>query len=363
VDAAEPTRQQTATKTRTAGEARISAALPTPESLTARVLALQRQAGNHAVARVMGGGPRLSRMSFARFQTLGRLSNWGSYSAAEQRLLDLEQELTEVLATIKPWMAAQRPAVAGAQTRAQTALTTANAAPLTERRYAAIERELETSLDNLNRRVRGATYDVLNDTFYAPDHQIARAGGDAQKAKLAELAVLAGKDKTRLEPLLLLAAGNARTFDRLYRLTLRFPTAVQPLPPRPQPPSAVPYGYPAGVNMDHFLHRHTYDWFDFTDIKAQQAFWPPGTTGAAVSGYLEEALQVLHPQAWYRMARTYAPFQDVPPFRIPSGFTVKVGFSMAAGQKRIGQFFPMADARVEMIPRNEMNAIRAVLGR
>ena len=355
-------RERKPAEMRTAGQDRVADAPPTSQPATAHVLALQRQAGNHAVARMLAA-PQLSRMSFTRFQTYGVLSNWGSYTADEQRLLDLEEQMTELLATIKPWMAAQRPAIAGAERRARAALTTANAAPLEPRRYAAIERELETSLDNLRRRIHGATYDVLNATFYAVDDAIARAGGDAQKAKLAELAVLAGRDRGRLDPLLGLAGRDARAFDRLYRLTLRFPTAAQPLPARPQPPSAVPYGYPAGANIDHFLERHTYDWFDFTDIKAVQAFWPPGTTGVDVSNYVEEALQVLHPQAWYRWTRTYAPFQNVPPFRIPSGFTVKVGFSMAAGQKRIGQFYPMPDARVESATRDEMNAIRALLGR
>jgi hypothetical protein len=330
--------------------------------LTDRVLALQRQAGNRAVVRLMSA-PRLSRMTFARFQTYGRLSNWGSYNAREQRLLGLEQELTDLLTTIKPWMAAQRGRVAGLATRARTALATANAGPLSEQSYAKIDDELAASFDKLSHEIRRAAYDVLRETFYAPNAALARAGGGDQKVKLAELAFLAGKDPARLEPLLALAGGDARAFDRLHTLTLRFPQAYQPAPASPQPPSAVPFGYPGGANMNHFLERHTYDWFDFGDIKAVQAFWPPGTTGADVSGHLEEALQVLHP--WYLPARTYASYQPVPSFKLGSGFTVKVGFNAPGGQKRIGQFYPEPDPRtgVESVTKNEMEAIQAVLGR
>jgi len=74
--------------------------------LAASVLALQAGAGNAAVARHLAGARVIQRMTFARFSTLGPLSNWGWYSDEENALLKEETELGTTISGLEAWAAA-----------------------------------------------------------------------------------------------------------------------------------------------------------------------------------------------------------------------------------------------------------------
>jgi hypothetical protein len=204
---------------------------------------------------------------------------------------------------------------------------------------------------------------------------VEQAGGSAQVPKLDRLLGITGGSWARLATLLAAAAGNAAAFDRLYDQIVTFhgsraAVATTPaLPPRRQPPTVVNgrVGYNA-AHMGHFLQRHTYDWFNFAAINALQGFWPAGTTPDEITGYLEEALVILHPPIWFGALRAALPprppMVPIPAFAIPSGFNVTVGIGWGPGGVRVvGQFFPMADgARVIDLSLADLTIIRTVLG-
>lgn len=115
--------------------------------------------------------------------------------------------------------------------------------------------------------------------------------------------------------------------------------------------------------MEHFQVRHTYDNFDFSDIKAQNTMWPPGTGKPQIDGFLGEALDQMD-AAGVRHAGP-APFMKTPPppaLKVGGGIEVQLGTEPdGAGGREITQFFPKKGTGVDTFLKAEMRAIRKVL--
>ena len=177
------------------------------------------------------------------------------------------------------------------------------------------------------------------------------AGGQRNAALLEQLlerAVNMG-DYKKVESLLNVAGGNAAKFEQLARAVGRFglENAAEPAP-------ANLHGY-TGININHFLSRHTYRFFDFGDIKANNTFWPRGTNVAAK---VDEALTILDLQV---PPRRLLPFEQPPVrFALSDGTSIQIGRN---NSNVIGQFFALPDEASGVINfvRNEMEAIKVLL--
>jgi hypothetical protein len=110
------------------------------------------------------------------------------------------------------------------------------------------------------------------------------------------------------------------------------------------------------TSMTHFFERHTYDFFDFSQIKGTQGMWPPGTTPDQISGYLDEALSLLDGPPRIPIPPN-SPLDNV---AIPSGFIIQIGTKLDGAAVRIGQFFPKSGPDVVTYVRKEMEAIKQV---
>jgi hypothetical protein len=194
---------------------------------------------------------------------------------------------------------------------------------------------------------------MLNMVNTAEDLEIylIMAGGQPNAALLANLlrrAVNMG-DYHRIEGILTIASGNASKFEQLGIAVGRFKlqTASAPAP-------TDLHGY-SGININHFLKRHTYEFFDFGDIKANNTFWPEGTD---VALRVEEALTILD---GLTPPRRILPFENPPvTVTLSSGINTQIGVNNA---NSVGQFFPFADSSLNVINfvRNEMEAIASLL--
>ena len=177
------------------------------------------------------------------------------------------------------------------------------------------------------------------------------AGGQRQASLLERLlqrAVNMG-DYHRVEQILNIASGNAAKFEMLGNAVGKFGLQTPAAPP-----PANLHGY-SGINTNHFLKRHTYEFFDFGDIKANNTFWPQGTDVAAK---VEEALTILDNMV---PPRRIMPFEQPPvTVTLSDGVNTTVGVNNA---NRVGQFFPFEDqARgVFNFVKNEMEAIKVLL--
>lgn len=177
------------------------------------------------------------------------------------------------------------------------------------------------------------------------------AGGPAQAGRLLKQLQRAHAlgDVRRAEDLLNLAGGNAASFEKLADALELF--KLKSAPSGPQPKNLAPdYSI---ANIKHFLERHTYEFFDFDQIKGKQDFWPADTSADDVAGYLEEALDALRGQ---NPPKILGPWQsEIIDISIGK---VQVGASGTPGQIKIGQFFPK-DAFQLLKP--EMEAIKRLL--
>jgi hypothetical protein len=88
---------------------------------------------------------KLMRMRFKRFERFGVLSNWGSYSAAESKLLVQEEALTKAIDTLEPWMATHKATIA-----ARAELQRVRGISLAETEYKGTAEALGDALDRLS---------------------------------------------------------------------------------------------------------------------------------------------------------------------------------------------------------------------
>ncbi|HEU4326157.1 MAG TPA: hypothetical protein VFS21_23655, partial [Roseiflexaceae bacterium] len=176
------------------------------------------------------------------------------------------------------------------------------------------------------------------------------AGGKPQAALFETILMRAHSvsgDVTRVEDLLNLANSNPTRFSELAGALQQFDR----LPPTAPPPSNL-HGY-AGINMPHFLERHTFECFDFGQIKANNTLWPKGTD---VGTLVDEALTYLDSQV---PPVRLVPFAN-PPTTVPlsNGMTAQIGLN---NSNVIGQFFPIPGSGAINFTRDEMNAFKNIL--
>ncbi|MBX2845476.1 MAG: hypothetical protein KTR13_04605 [Saprospiraceae bacterium] len=208
--------------------------------------------------------------------------------------------------------------------------------------------ELTENTGQVRRMIR------LVDTAEDLELYLIMAGGETQAGLLAQLlrrAVRMG-DYKRIEGILNIASGNAAKFEQLGSAVGRFG-----LRPAPGHPPANLHGYDA-INVGHFQQRHSYEFFDFGQIKGNNTFWPQGTN---IVAKVDEALTIFD--------------NMVPPYRMPAwkqppdivtlsdGTRVQIACNNHGGNLNVGQFFPQADAGLGIINfvRAEMEAIAQLL--
>jgi hypothetical protein len=140
-------------------------------------------------------------------------------------------------------------------------------------------------------------------------------------------------------------------------------------PPRLKTPAISPAADPPNMywyqsRMDHYLERHTYDGFDFGDIKLRNTMWPEGTTPKNISDWLQETLHALHrPPAGRPTA--FPPGSAPPPLTLPNGIEVRVMFDLppGGGATRVGSFHPTGGRPdVVTFTKAEMKAIAKFFG-
>ncbi len=108
------------------------------------------------------------------------------------------------------------------------------------------------------------------------------------------------------------------------------------------------YGYNA-ADMEHFYKRHTYEYFDFSDIKTDNSFWPEDTD---LTKLLGEALSKLPaPQIQAGKAEQIT---------LSNGIKVQLGTRYRNGGLEIGQFFPISGPGVITMSEDEMRVINGL---
>ena len=122
-------------------------------------------------------------------------------------------------------------------------------------------------------------------------------------------------------------------------------------------------------NLQHFLTRHVYDYFDFANADAQNSMWPIGTTAVNVATYIQEALTHHHPPP-HPAAAAFPHIVAGGPAnsQTAAGVAVQIGTYGAAPPRTIGQFFPLPNLaannpanQVVTFTRAEMLAIEQVV--
>ncbi len=187
------------------------------------------------------------------------------------------------------------------------------------------------------------------------------ANGDGVATRLENLLTFAasrGASVAECRDLLQIAAGDAERFRELVGQAMRF-GAHRASVPNPQPANLIdPTGALnfASANTVHVFQRHVYDYFDATDIKAANTFFPPGTTPAMVIADLEVGIERL--RIHYS---TTIPMQGSLGVQIGDRW-MQIGWRTQAGKKLIGQFFPGSGPGVENISGPVMTAIAKIIG-
>ncbi len=186
------------------------------------------------------------------------------------------------------------------------------------------------------------------------------AGGKGQAARLETLINLAvRKEADRVADLLNLPeCRTVAEFERLADAVPLFkqtPVGTPPMPRNLTPPSMTGAQAFSGANMPHFLDEHTYEYYDFANISAQQSFWPAGTSAQDVAGALEETIDSL------RRSHTivHPGFPDTST-ATSKGISVQFGVR-GAPPYQIGQFFPLNGSGVETFVRAQLKAFRRIV--
>jgi hypothetical protein len=327
------------------------------------LLALQKTAGNQAVARYLSGqrargtpvqrasGPVIQRSLLGTLYAYAR-SGWDS--------------LTAWLASLgTPAVAAPPVAVAGppdAAVAAQPVAPVAQPAP-----PAADPGPAPLAVDPAMLTIATNLLPVYKNVAERLANHIQLAGGEQQLPKIERLLNLSlPANPFKLNALLSVANGNASEFDRLYEACLKFHNK-QPLTPRPPSNRAATYGYPGGAFLKHVIERHTFEWFNPTLVDDLQTFFPAGTSMDQIRDWLDEALDLLHAPGGAHPHPYHAqdPGDFPPPVALGNGMTVQVGIGWGPGkpaQKVVGQFYALPGPGITSLTRRDMTAIHDVLG-
>jgi len=194
------------------------------------------------------------------------------------------------------------------------------------------------------------------------DDYLRLAGATAGSGVAAKLEAMIAFAKARgataadCRGLLDIAAGDASKFSKIWELAQRF-RASRGGAPSPGVGNLSPEF--SSANTPHFLERHTYDFFDIAQIKANNTFFPPGWGAADVTSHLEQAINNI--RAIAASGGATLPLQGQPIVTV-GGFQFQVGWLPAGALRRIGQFFPKSGPGVENIARNVMQAIAKIIG-
>lgn len=175
---------------------------------------------------------------------------------------------------------------------------------------------------------------------------LAHSGDASNAASLLNLARNAGTTREERAEVFRRLGEEARLFER------------RPVGSPPQPGNL--HGYNR-VRMDHFLDRHTYDWFHFNSPNTARAatIWPKGFTQQDVADLVQEALDELHamgrtPAASPAQFLGHSGFEELD-LTLPSGWQIGIG----ADKDRVMQFYPsLKNPTLETLSRNELRALR-----
>jgi hypothetical protein len=195
------------------------------------------------------------------------------------------------------------------------------------------------------RRLRGAT-----GVDEATLRNLIRAAADDSEL-VERLLARTGNDTGKVQQLLTAARGDVNALARLSQAVDGFPARQTPAGPVVRDPRFAPFATEA--DMTHFLERHSIDHFDFAQVRAQNTFWPRGTTPARIQEALVETLELIR-----RNGDRFPP-NEPRIYRLHDGTAVQV--TRDAGE--IVQFFPLDGPGVTAFTREEMNAIGRVIGR
>jgi hypothetical protein len=223
---------------------------------------------------------------------------------------------------------------------------------------AALERltDLTNDADQLERLLRAARGNAAD-----LEQMLTKIGGKPKANLLETLFDRApGNDPAKVADLL-----NAADGPRLAEAVPKFAPAAgrvaTPAAAAAAPTSVGANGY-GGADMSHFMHRHTYEFFDFTDIKPDNSFFPEGTGGTELSNFLDEALNALHSGPGGRPTPFPPFFKPQPIATLPGGLEVQVGFRGSPAAPTIGQFFPLRGPGMVKFPPMQLMAIKAFFG-
>jgi Tfp pilus assembly protein PilN len=213
---------------------------------------------------------------------------------------------------------------------------------------AALERltDLTNDADQLERLLRAARGNAAD-----LEQMLTKIGGKPKANLLETLFDRApGNDPAKVADLL-----NAADGPRLAEAVPKFAPAAgrvaTPAAAAAAPTSVGANGY-GGADMSHFMHRHTYEFFDFTE----------GTGGTELSNFLDEALNALHSGPGGRPTPFPPFFKPQPIATLPGGLEVQVGFRGSPAAPTIGQFFPLRGPGMVKFPPMQLMAIKAFFG-
>jgi hypothetical protein len=111
--------------------------------------------------------------------------------------------------------------------------------------------------------------------------------------------------------------------------------------------------------MAHFIERHTYDGFDFNQIKIDNTFFPPGTTAADIQDGIQRALAALK-----KRGDTF-PSNHATAINIEGGPLGEMLVQITRDGGEVVQFFPLQVGRADVVnfSREEMTGLGWFLGR
>jgi hypothetical protein len=166
-----------------------------------------------------------------------------------------------------------------------------------------------------------------------------------------------GNQPGRVRPLLESARGDLNVLAKLENALDRFPANRVASGGVVQDPAFGPYADRA--NMAHFVERHTYDGFDFQQIKVENTFFPPGTTAADIQDGIERALAALK-----RRGDSF-PSNTAKAVNIEGGALGEMLVQITRDGGEVVQFFPLQAGRADVVnfTREEMTGLGWFLGR
>ena len=213
--------------------------------------------------------------------------------------------------------------------------------------------------------------DVLNTELEAFRLARINAATGVSEARLQDLIRLAADDGNlverllarvgnqpgRVRPLLEAARGDLNMLNKLEAAIDRFPPARVPSGGMVHDPAFAPFADRA--NMAHFIERHTYDGFDFNQIKIDNTFFPPGTTAADIQDGIQRALAALK-----KRGDTF-PSNHATAINIEGGPLGEMLVQITRDGGEVVQFFPLQVGRADVVnfSREEMTGLGWFLGR